>query len=109
MDEDLLLENSQKLQAVLPSVKDKSKPSAATSYTIGGVKVEFPVKAYPSQISMMNQVIQGCNKAKNCLLESPTGSGKTLALLCSVLAWQRKEKELVQQKMFEQRTQDLQK
>lgn len=26
------------------------------SYTIGGVKVDFPVKAYPSQISMMDKV-----------------------------------------------------
>ncbi|KAL1459669.1 hypothetical protein WDU94_011626 [Cyamophila willieti] len=103
MEEDiLLLENSPKLQGVLPSLEHKPKPkSSATSYTIGGVKVEFPVKAYPSQISMMNQVIQGCNKAKNCLLESPTGSGKTLALLCSVLAWQCKEKELVQQQILQ--------
>lgn len=55
MDEDLL-ENSNKLLAVIPAVKPKGKPSAATTYTIGGVKVDFPVKAYPSQISMMNQV-----------------------------------------------------
>lgn len=34
------------------------------------------------------QLIQGCNKEQNCLLESPTGSGKTLALLCGALAWQ---------------------
>jgi Fanconi anemia group J protein len=34
------------------------------------------------------QVILGCKKKQNCLLESPTGSGKTLALLCGVLAWQ---------------------
>lgn len=33
------------------------------------------------------QLIQGCVKGENCLLESPTGSGKTLALLCGVLAW----------------------
>lgn len=27
-----------------------------TCYTIGGVKVHFPAKAYPSQISMMDKV-----------------------------------------------------
>jgi hypothetical protein len=27
------------------------------TYTIGGVKVEFPTKAYPSQLAMMNKVI----------------------------------------------------
>ncbi|XP_021950240.1 Fanconi anemia group J protein homolog [Folsomia candida] len=65
--------------------------SNATTYTISGVKVEFPAKAYPSQIAMMNKVIQGLKQNKNCLLESPTGSGKTLALLCASLAWQRHE------------------
>lgn len=30
--------------------------SNATTYTISGVKVEFPAKAYPSQIAMMNKV-----------------------------------------------------
>jgi len=34
------------------------------------------------------QLILGCTKEQNCLLESPTGSGKTLALLCGALAWQ---------------------
>jgi len=34
------------------------------------------------------QLILGCTKEQNCLLESPTGSGKTLALLCAALAWQ---------------------
>lgn len=29
---------------------------APTTYTIGGVKVEFPTKAYPSQLAMMNKV-----------------------------------------------------
>lgn len=33
---------------------EQAKP--AVKYTIGGVKVEFPVKAYPSQISMMDKV-----------------------------------------------------
>uniref|UniRef100_A0A8D8PND1 Fanconi anemia group J protein homolog n=1 Tax=Cacopsylla melanoneura TaxID=428564 RepID=A0A8D8PND1_9HEMI len=98
MEEDLLLENSSKLQGVLPSLEQKPK-SKSSSYEIGGVRIEFPFpfEAYPAQKSMMEKVIQGCNQAENCLLESPSGSGKTLALLCSVLAWQRNEKELAQQ------------
>ncbi|KAM4628392.1 Fanconi anemia group J protein [Polymixia lowei] len=58
-------------------------------YTIGGVKIQFPCKAYPSQLAMMNSIVRGLNYKQHCLLESPTGSGKSLALLCSVLAWQQ--------------------
>ncbi|XP_051521340.1 Fanconi anemia group J protein isoform X3 [Myxocyprinus asiaticus] len=58
-------------------------------YTIGGVKINFPCKAYPSQLAMMNSIIRGLNHGQHCLLESPTGSGKSLALLCSALAWQQ--------------------
>nr|CAH0109049.1 unnamed protein product [Daphnia galeata] len=61
-------------------------------YMINGVRVEFPAKAYPSQIAMMEKVIKGLQRNHNCLLESPTGSGKTLALLCASLAWQKAEK-----------------
>ncbi|KAF0770843.1 Uncharacterized protein FWK35_00008815 [Aphis craccivora] len=70
----------------------KSDVRPLFTYTIGGVKIEMPVRPYPSQVSMMDKVIRGCQKQQNCLLESPTGSGKTLALLCSALAWQRAEK-----------------
>ncbi|KAK2178643.1 hypothetical protein NP493_534g01013 [Ridgeia piscesae] len=63
------------------------------SYTINGVKVQFPCKAYPSQLSMMAKILKGLDQRENCLLESPTGSGKSLALLCSVLAWQATEHE----------------
>ncbi|XP_042869259.1 Fanconi anemia group J protein homolog [Penaeus japonicus] len=62
-------------------------------YTIGGVKVQFPVKPYPSQMAMMAQIVKGLQRRQNCLLESPTGSGKSLALLCSTLAWQQAEAE----------------
>ncbi|XP_064648720.1 Fanconi anemia group J protein homolog isoform X2 [Lineus longissimus] len=55
---------------------------------IQGVKVQFPFKPYPSQLSMMAKIIKGCGSKQNCLLESPTGTGKSLALLCSALAWQ---------------------
>lgn len=30
--------------------------SSAVEYTIGGVKINFPCKAYPSQLAMMNSV-----------------------------------------------------
>ncbi|XP_012381353.2 Fanconi anemia group J protein [Dasypus novemcinctus] len=60
-----------------------------SEYTIGGVKINFPCKAYPSQLAMMNSIVRGLNNKQHCLLESPTGSGKSLALLCSALAWQQ--------------------
>lgn len=31
-------------------------PSDGAEYTIGGVKILFPCKAYPSQLAMMNAV-----------------------------------------------------
>ncbi|XP_069337183.1 Fanconi anemia group J protein [Eulemur rufifrons] len=63
--------------------------STWSEYTIGGVKINFPYKAYPSQLAMMNSIVRGLNSKQHCLLESPTGSGKSLALLCSALAWQQ--------------------
>uniref|UniRef100_A0A3B4AQG3 Helicase ATP-binding domain-containing protein n=1 Tax=Periophthalmus magnuspinnatus TaxID=409849 RepID=A0A3B4AQG3_9GOBI len=61
--------------------------ASPVEYTIGGVKIHFPCKAYPSQLAMMNSIMRGLNNGQNCLLESPTGSGKSLALLCSTLGW----------------------
>ncbi|KFZ64989.1 Fanconi anemia group J protein, partial [Antrostomus carolinensis] len=63
--------------------------SDTSEYTIGGVKIIFPCKAYPSQLAMMNAIVKGLNNRQHCLLESPTGSGKSLALLCSALSWQQ--------------------
>ncbi|XP_028429071.1 Fanconi anemia group J protein isoform X2 [Perca flavescens] len=63
--------------------------TSSVEYTIGGVKINFPCKAYPSQLAMMNSIVRGLNYGNHCLLESPTGSGKSLALLCSALGWQR--------------------
>ncbi|XP_026635916.1 Fanconi anemia group J protein [Microtus ochrogaster] len=63
--------------------------SVSSEYTIGGVKILFPCKAYPAQLAMMNSIVRGLNSEQHCLLESPTGSGKSLALLCSALAWQQ--------------------
>jgi len=58
---------------------------------MGGCKVKFPAKAYPSQVAMMSKIITSLQRSQNALLESPTGSGKTLALLCAALAWQEAE------------------
>ncbi|CAF0846025.1 unnamed protein product [Brachionus calyciflorus] len=69
--------------------------------TIGGIKVRFPKKPYPCQISMMDKIIRGLQRRQNCLLESPTGSGKTLSLLCSTLGWQRFEKEAIRSRLIE--------
>uniref|UniRef100_A0A673B8E6 DNA 5'-3' helicase n=1 Tax=Sphaeramia orbicularis TaxID=375764 RepID=A0A673B8E6_9TELE len=63
--------------------------ASSVEYTIGGVKIHFPCKAYPSQLAMMNSIVRGLKYGQHCLLESPTGSGKSLALLCSALGWQR--------------------
>uniref|UniRef100_A0A3Q2ZJI7 DNA 5'-3' helicase n=1 Tax=Kryptolebias marmoratus TaxID=37003 RepID=A0A3Q2ZJI7_KRYMA len=63
--------------------------ASSVEYTIGGVKIHFPCRAYPSQLAMMNSIIRGLNYGQHCLLESPTGSGKSLALLCSALGWQQ--------------------
>lgn len=69
--------------------------------TIGGIKVRFPKKPYPCQISMMDKIIKGLQRKQNCLLESPTGSGKTLSLLCSTLGWQKAEKENIRSRLVE--------
>ncbi|XP_005986876.1 Fanconi anemia group J protein isoform X2 [Latimeria chalumnae] len=63
--------------------------TTSSEYTVGGVKIIFPFKAYPCQLAMMNSIIRGLKSQQHCLLESPTGSGKSLALLCSALAWQQ--------------------
>jgi DNA repair helicase Rad3 len=62
------------------------------TYTMNRVKISFPCKAYPSQLSMMNNIVRSLQRSQNALLESPTGSGKSLALLCAALAWQKDEK-----------------
>jgi len=60
---------------------------------IGGVWVDFPfAEPYPAQKQMMSKIMASLKNKENALLESPTGSGKSLALLCSVLAWVRRER-----------------
>lgn len=38
------------------SAHTSSMAADAVEYTIGGVKINFPCKAYPSQLAMMNSV-----------------------------------------------------
>ncbi|XP_051147548.1 regulator of telomere elongation helicase 1 homolog isoform X2 [Andrographis paniculata] len=59
------------------------------TYTIRGINVDFPYKAYDCQLVYMEKVIQSLQDKRNALLESPTGTGKTLCLLCATLAWRK--------------------
>ncbi|KAK9837585.1 hypothetical protein WJX74_000931 [Apatococcus lobatus] len=65
-------------------------------YDIKGHKVEFPHRAYGVQLAFISKVIKTLDSKENALLEAPTGTGKTLSLLCSALAWQQKQKELIE-------------
>ncbi|KAH6566193.1 hypothetical protein BASA60_009568, partial [Batrachochytrium salamandrivorans] len=69
--------------------------TATENYTISGVKVRFPYKAYPSQIAMMGKIIRAIKESENALLESPTGTGKTLTILSAVLAWREAEESRI--------------
>ncbi|OQV16894.1 Fanconi anemia group J protein-like protein [Hypsibius exemplaris] len=79
-------------KSVVPPEAAPPAPGGKT-YTICGVKVDFPHQAYPSQVGVMDKVLRCLTTNQNGLLESPTGSGKSLALLCSSLAWQIGEYE----------------
>lgn len=73
---------------------DPNGSTKHSTYQIGGIPVEFPHKAYGSQLAFMGRVISTLDRAQrqshcHALLESPTGTGKTLSLLCSALAWQK--------------------
>nr|XP_033199258.1 Fanconi anemia group J protein homolog [Bombus vancouverensis nearcticus] len=93
-----------------PNNKQKEETVAQVSIQheqmISGIKVKLPVKPYSCQVAVMNQLIQGCIKQENCLLESPTGSGKTLALLCGVLAWHDHHVAEVQNQKLEKQIQE---
>ena len=65
---------------MIPSiVSDKDLSHAMvrtpTEYAMGGCKVKFPAKAYPSQVAMMSKIVTSLQRSQNALLESPTGSG----------------------------------
>lgn len=68
---------------------------------VSGHNVEFPVKPYGSQMSLICRILQALDGKKNALLESPTGTGKTLALLCASLSWQRKRLKEVEEKKWQ--------
>ncbi|KAK9863411.1 hypothetical protein WJX84_010706 [Apatococcus fuscideae] len=65
-------------------------------YDIKGHKVEFPHKAYGVQLAFISKVLKTLDCKENALLEAPTGTGKTLSLLCSALAWQQKQKDVIE-------------
>ncbi|KNE57240.1 DNA repair helicase (rad3) [Allomyces macrogynus ATCC 38327] len=80
-----------------PAPDEDTMPDLASgkTYTMSGVKVQFPFDAYPSQIQMMSKIIKALKDKSNALLESPTGSGKSLALLCASIAWREHEKQAI--------------
>ena len=39
-------------------------------YFMNGVKVEFPMKAYPSQVAMAGRIITSLQRSQNALLVS---------------------------------------
>ena len=43
---------------------------APKEYSMNGVKVEFPVKAYPSQVAMASRIITSLQSRQNALLVS---------------------------------------
>ena len=81
-----------------PQVRVRRKVNPAsppTSVELCGVTVHFPFRPYKCQESYMTKVLQALSRSENALLESPTGTGKTLCLLCSTLAWQRSQAQLL--------------
>lgn len=57
------------------------------------IDLMFPFYPYKSQVIVMEMILNACNRAEHCLIESPTGSGKTLALLVGALMWQKSYKD----------------
>jgi Rad3-related DNA helicase len=56
-------------------------------FYVGGVKIAFPYDPYPSQIVIMNKIINSLNKREHGIFESPTGTGKSITILSSAIGW----------------------
>ena len=73
---------------------------------IRGCDVNFPTKPYPSQLAMMDKIIQALRNSQNVLLELPTGSGKSLSLLCAAAAWHASAVKELEDEVFLQKSVD---
>ncbi|XP_075218630.1 Fanconi anemia group J protein homolog isoform X3 [Lycorma delicatula] len=71
------------------------------------IEVMFPFYPYESQLVIMNMVINACDRAEHCLIESPTGSGKTLAFLASTLTWQKAYKDKLKKTIADERNETV--
>jgi len=81
----------------------KTRPEFAhqQAFKVANCQVFFPHQhPYACQLDFMAKVLQALDRGENALLESPTGTGKTLSLLCSSLAWLKKEREKYGKKVF---------
>ncbi|KAL5263634.1 hypothetical protein ACHWQZ_G008861 [Mnemiopsis leidyi] len=54
---------------------------------------EFPFEPYQIQRDFMKNLYETIEQKKIGIFESPTGTGKSLSIICSVLKWQRDQKE----------------
>ena len=81
-------------QNVLPT---GTPPIRGAGAPMQGCVVHFPdglIPHVPQKITM-SKILTALTKKQNALIESPTGTGKSLSLLCSALAWQEKERIVV--------------
>lgn len=107
-----------------PAVVSSATSRKMSQFEARGVTVRFPFEPYPCQKGYMERVIEALQDRQNALLESPTGTGKaswlsllaafescaradkkrcvsppslqTLCLLCSSLAWQEQQTQLLE-------------
>ena len=56
---------------------------APKEYFMSGVKVKFPVKAYPSQVAMASRIITSLQRGQNALLVSLTAQSPDPIVMCS--------------------------
>lgn len=90
-------DDSSKESSRRPAKRKINPLSPPTTIELRGIKVHFPFRPYDCQQVYMQTVMDALLKSENALLESPTGTGKTLCLLCSTLAWQRQQAQLLRQ------------